>query len=103
EYRTDVPVIRDFNLSVPGGSTVALVGPSGAGKTTITDLVARFYDPSSGTIKLNGIDLKHIRLHSYRQMLAVVQQEVFLFDGTVRENIAYGLRGATDEMIIDAA
>jgi ATP-binding cassette, subfamily B, bacterial len=102
-YRSDVEVIRDFNLSVPGGATVALVGPSGAGKTTITDLVARFYDPTSGIIRLNGIELRKIRLHSYRQMLAVVQQEVFLFDGTVRENIAYGLRGASDEQIVDAA
>ena len=103
EYRSDVPVIRDFNLTVRGGATVALVGPSGAGKTTITDLVARFHDPTSGQITLNGIDLRKITLHSYRQMLAVVQQEVFLFDGTVRENISYGLRGATDELIIDAA
>jgi ATP-binding cassette subfamily B protein/subfamily B ATP-binding cassette protein MsbA len=103
EYRSDVPVIRDFNLSVPGGATVALVGPSGAGKTTITDLVARFYDPTRGVIRLNGIDLRKIKLHSYRQMIAVVMQEVFLFDGTVRENIAYGLRGATDEQILDAA
>jgi ATP-binding cassette, subfamily B, bacterial len=103
EYRKDVPVIRDFDLTVPGGSTVALVGPSGAGKTTITDLVARFYDPTSGVIRLNGIDLRQIKLASFRQMLAVVQQETFLFDGTVRENIAYGLRGADEEQIIDAA
>ena len=103
EYRADVPVIRDFNLTVPGGATVALVGPSGAGKTTITDLVARFYDPTTGVIRLNGIDLRKITLHSYRQMLAVVQQETFLFDGTVSENISYGLRGATEEQILDAA
>jgi ATP-binding cassette subfamily B protein/subfamily B ATP-binding cassette protein MsbA len=102
-YRADVPVIRDFNLTVPGGATVALVGPSGAGKTTVTDLVARFYDPTAGMISLNGIDLRKLRLSSYRQMLAVVQQEVFLFDGTVRDNIAYGLRGATEEQIVDAA
>jgi ATP-binding cassette, subfamily B, bacterial len=80
-----------------------LVGPSGAGKTTITDLVARFHDPTSGTIRLNGIDLKQIRLASYRQLLAVVQQEVFLFDGTVAENIAYGQRGVTPDQITDAA
>jgi ATP-binding cassette subfamily B protein len=103
EYREGVPVIRDFNLRVPGGSTVALVGPSGAGKTTITDLVARFHDPTRGVIRLNGIDLKQIRLASYRQLLAVVQQEVFLFDGTVAENIAYGQRGMTQDQIIDAA
>lgn len=103
EYRPGIPVIRDFDLHVKGGMTVALVGPSGAGKTTLTDLVARFHDPTSGSIRLNGIDLRKLKLHSYRRMLAVVQQDTFLFDGTVRENIAYGLRGASDEQIIDAA
>jgi ATP-binding cassette subfamily B protein/subfamily B ATP-binding cassette protein MsbA len=103
EYRAGVPVIRDFTLSVPGGATVALVGPSGAGKTTLTDLVARFYDPTAGAIRLNGVDLRDLKLASYRSMLAVVQQDVFLFDGSVRENIAYGKRGASDEAISDAA
>lgn len=103
EYRPDVPVIRDFTLSVPGGATVALVGPSGAGKTTLTDLVARFHDPTAGRILLNGIDLRQLRLKSYRALLAIVQQETFLFDGTVRENIAYGRRGASESDIIDAA
>ncbi|HEY3499350.1 MAG TPA: ABC transporter ATP-binding protein [Polyangiaceae bacterium] len=102
-YRPDVPVIHDFELSVPGGSVVALVGPSGAGKTTVTDLVARFHDPSEGRILLNGVDLRDIRLKSYRSLLGIVQQEVFLFDGTVRENIAYGRRTATDAEIRDAA
>jgi ATP-binding cassette, subfamily B, bacterial len=103
EYRPGVPVIHDFDLTVRGGQTVALVGPSGAGKTTLTDLVARFYDPTSGAILLNGIDLRKLKLKTYRSLLAVVQQDVFLFDGTVRENIAYGRRGATDEQLIDAA
>lgn len=103
EYRPGVPVIRDFSLDVPGGSVVALVGPSGAGKTTVTDLVARFHDPTGGRILLNGTDLRKLRLHSYRQLLAVVQQETFLFDGTVRENIAYGRRGASEQEVIDAA
>lgn len=102
-YREGVPVIRDLSLHVPGGSTVALVGPSGAGKTTLTDLVARFYDPTSGQIRLNGVDLRQLTLSSYRGLLAVVQQDVFLFDGTVRENIAYGRREATDAQIEDAA
>jgi ATP-binding cassette subfamily B protein/subfamily B ATP-binding cassette protein MsbA len=102
-YREGVPVIRDFDLTVPGGATVALVGPSGAGKTTLTDLVARFHDPTSGSIRLNGIDLRTLRLASYRDLLAVVQQETFLFDGTVSENIAYGRRGATPEQIQSAA
>jgi ATP-binding cassette, subfamily B, bacterial len=103
EYRPGVPVIQDVSLTVPGGYTVALVGPSGAGKTTLTDLIARFHDPTSGAILLNGIDLRHLKLASYRRMLAVVQQDTFLFDGTVRENIAYGRRGASDDRIIDAA
>jgi ATP-binding cassette subfamily B protein len=102
-YRPDVPVLHDFNLLVPGGATVALVGPSGAGKTTVTDLVARFHDPSSGAILINGIDLRQIRLKSYRSLLALVQQDTFLFDGTVRENISYGLRSAGDDEIQDAA
>jgi ATP-binding cassette subfamily B protein/subfamily B ATP-binding cassette protein MsbA len=103
EYRPGVAVIRDFNLNVLGGQIVALVGPSGAGKTTLTDLVARFHDPSTGAILLNGIDLRNIKLKSYRSLLAVVQQETFLFDGTIRENIGYGRRGVTDEDVIDAA
>jgi ATP-binding cassette subfamily B protein/subfamily B ATP-binding cassette protein MsbA len=103
EYREGVPVIRDFSLTVPGGSTVALVGPSGAGKTTLTDLVARFQDPTTGSIRMNGVDLRHLKLASYRSLLAVVQQEVFLFDGTVRENIAYGRRSATDAEVESAA
>jgi ATP-binding cassette subfamily B protein/subfamily B ATP-binding cassette protein MsbA len=103
EYRPGIPVLKNFTLSVKGGMTIALVGPSGAGKTTVTDLVARFYDPTTGAITLNGIDLRKLKLQSYRQLLAVVQQEVFLFDGTVRENIAYGRRGVSDEQVIDAA
>lgn len=102
-YRKDVPVIRDFELRVPGGSVVALVGASGAGKTTITDLVARFHDPTSGAIRLNGVDLRNIRLQSYRKLLGIVQQDTFLFDGSVRDNIAYGRAGATRAEIEEAA
>jgi ATP-binding cassette subfamily B protein/subfamily B ATP-binding cassette protein MsbA len=102
-YRPGTPVIKDFDLHVPGGSIVALVGPSGAGKTTLTDLVARFQDPTSGRVLLNGVDLRRLRLREYRSLLAVVQQEVFLFDGTVRDNIAYGRRNVTDAQVEDAA
>lgn len=102
-YEDDRPVIRDFDITVPGGFVVALVGRSGAGKTTITDLVARFQDPTQGAILLNGVDIRDIRLQSYRGLIGIVQQEVFLFDGTVAENIAYGRRHASREEIIDAA
>jgi len=88
-YRPDIPVIEDFNLEVKGGSTVALVGPSGAGKTTLTDLLARFFDPSAGEVLVNGTNLRDYQLKSYRKLLGIVSQEVFLFDGTVRDNIAY--------------
>ena len=103
EYRQGAPVLNDISLTVPGGSIVALVGPSGAGKTTLTDVVARFHDPSAGRILVNGIDLRDLRLASYRGLLAVVQQDVFLFDGTVGQNIAYGRRGAGPAEIRDAA
>jgi ATP-binding cassette subfamily B protein/subfamily B ATP-binding cassette protein MsbA len=103
EYREGLPVLHDFNVSVPGGSVVALVGRSGAGKTTVTDLVARFHDPSVGRILLNGTDLRDLTLRSYRDLLAIVQQEVFLFDGSVRENIAYGRHAAAPEEVEDAA
>lgn len=102
-YNDDTNVIENFNLSVPGGSVVALVGRSGAGKTTITDLVARFYDPTQGKITLNNRDLREYQLNSFRDLLGVVQQEVFLFDGTVFENIAYANRNASREAVLAAA
>ena len=103
EYREEQPVVRNFNVVVPGGTVVALVGRSGAGKTTVTDLVARFHDPTRGRILLNGTDIREFRLHTYRDLLAIVQQDVFLFDGSVRDNIAYGRHDATDAEIEDAA
>jgi ATP-binding cassette subfamily B protein/subfamily B ATP-binding cassette protein MsbA len=102
-YDGNKRVLHDFDLRVPGGSVVALVGRSGAGKTTVTDLLARFYDPVEGRITLNGIDLRDYRLDSYRDLLGVVQQEVFLFDGSVRENIAYADRQATLEQVMEAS
>ncbi len=103
EYREGRPVVREFNVKVPGGTVVALVGRSGAGKTTVTDLVARFHDPTRGRILLNGVDVRDLRLRSYRDLLAIVQQDVFLFDGSVRDNIAYGRHAATDADVEDAA
>jgi ATP-binding cassette, subfamily B, bacterial len=95
--------VRDFNVTVPGGSVVALVGRSGAGKTTVTDLVARFHDPTRGRILVNGTDIRDMRLRSYRDLLAIVPQDVFLFDGSVRDNIAYARPDATDAEVEDAA
>ncbi len=103
EYREGRPVVRDFNLVVPSGSVVALVGRSGAGKTTVTDLVARFHDPTQGRILLNGTDIRDLRLATYRDLLAIVQQDVFLFDGSVQDNIAYGRQNATATEVEDAA
>jgi ATP-binding cassette subfamily B protein/subfamily B ATP-binding cassette protein MsbA len=103
EYREGRPVVRDFSVVAPGGSLVALVGRSGAGKTTVTDLVARFHDPTKGRILVNGSDIRDFRLRSLRGLLALVQQDVFLFDGSVRDNIAYGRHEATDADVEDAA
>ncbi|MEM8864999.1 MAG: ABC transporter ATP-binding protein [Planctomycetota bacterium] len=103
EYTEGTPVVEDFDLTVPGGSVVALVGRSGAGKTTVTDLLARFHDPVRGAVRLNGIDLRDLQLDSYRKLIGVVQQDTFLFDGSVRDNIAYGRPHATDAEVVEAA
>lgn len=102
-YRSDVPVLRDFNLELMPGKVTALVGPSGAGKSTVAHLIARFYDPQQGTITVDGFPLKDISAKSLREQMGVVSQEIVLFNGTVRDNIMYGKPGATDEEIIAAA
>jgi ATP-binding cassette subfamily B protein/subfamily B ATP-binding cassette protein MsbA len=102
-YHPDRPVVRNCSVSVPAGSMVALVGRSGAGKTTIMDLAARFHDPTSGRVLLNGCDIREMRLRSYRKLLGTVRQEAFLFDGSVRDNIKYGKPTASDEEMEDAA
>ncbi len=96
-------VLKDIDLEVEGGQTVALVGRSGAGKTTLCNLVARFYDPVNGSIQLDGRDLRDVDLSDYRRLLGVVEQEVFLFDGTIAENIGYARASATREEIRQAA
>ncbi len=104
-YNADKLVIQDVSLKIPSGNMVAIVGPSGSGKTTLVNLIARFYDISagSGPILLDGRDIRDYQLQSYRSLFAMVLQDVYLFDGTVRENIAYGKRQATDEEIMAAA
>ena len=96
-------VISNMSLKVEAGKTLALVGPSGGGKSTLCHLVPRFYNITEGRISLDGIDTKDITLNSLRKNIGIVSQTVFLFDGTVRDNIAYGNEGATDEQIIEAA
>ncbi|MBQ0051222.1 MAG: ABC transporter ATP-binding protein [Treponema sp.] len=103
EYNEGMEVLKDFNLKVPAGKTVALVGPSGGGKTTVCHLLPRFYDYTEGKITLDGTDIKDLTIESLRRQIGFVQQDVFLFAGTVRENIAYGKPGATDEEIETAA
>ena len=100
---SDMMVLQDINLEVQAGETVALVGRSGAGKTTLTNLIARFYDTGSGSVCLDGRDLRDIKLNSYRSLLGIVEQDVFLFDGTIRENIAYAKRNTSTSQIIEAA
>ncbi|MDI3473529.1 MAG: ATP-binding cassette, subfamily bacterial [Thermotogaceae bacterium] len=96
-------VLRNINLKIPAGKTLALVGPSGAGKTTLCHLIPRFYDVLEGEILIDGINIKDVTLKSLRRNIGIVQQDVFLFAGTIKENIAYGKPDATDEEIIEAA
>ena len=100
---TERDVLADVSFVAEAGTTVALVGRSGAGKTTLSNLVARFYAPTSGRIELDGQNVSEVSLDSYRKILGVVEQEVFLFDGTILENIAYGRRGASFEEVLTAA
>ena len=96
-------VISDLNLTIEAGKTLALVGPSGGGKSTLCNLIPRFYNVTDGRILLDGNDIMDIKLHSLRRAIGMVSQSVFLFDGTIKENIAYGTPDATDEEIIAAA
>ncbi|KAJ3360668.1 GTPase-activating protein [Kappamyces sp. JEL0680] len=95
--RPDVPILKKLSLTVEPGQTVALVGQSGSGKSTIVQLVERFYDPSAGEVTLDGISLKDVNVHSLRQIVGLVSQEPVLFEGTVAENIAQGLTGSAHE------
>jgi subfamily B ATP-binding cassette protein MsbA len=102
-YVPEAPVLRDISLSIRAGETVALVGPTGAGKSTLADLVCRFYDPQKGSVEMDGIDLRRFRQRSYYNKLAIVPQEPFLFNDTIRANILYGKPGASEAEIEAAA
>ena len=102
-YTPDFPVLKNLNLEIHSGEKFALVGSSGGGKTTICNLIPRFYEITSGEISLDGIDIHKIKKSSLRSQIGLVQQDVFLFAGTIRENIAYGKPEATDEEIEQAA
>lgn len=102
-YNKDFPVLENVNLSIKAGEKFAFVGASGGGKTTLCNLIPRFYEITSGQITLDGIDITSIKLNSLRKQIGIVQQDVFLFAGTVKENIAYGKINATDDEIIQAA
>ncbi len=102
EYEAGKPVLRDVSFEAQPDSVTALVGPSGSGKSTIIGLVAAFYSPSSGTVRVDGTDLSAVRLDSYRTQLGVVLQDTFLFDGTIRENVAFAKPDATEHEILEA-
>lgn len=103
QYETGKQVLSHINLAIHPGECLAVVGPSGGGKTTLCQLLPRFYDVTSGSITVDGQDIRHVTQTSLRQNIGIIQQDVFLFAGTVRENIRYGRPDATDEEIIEAA
>jgi len=103
EYEPDLPVLNNVSFEVKPGQTLALVGPTGAGKSTIVSLIPRFYDPKRGRVLIDGIDVSEMRLASVRRNVSMVLQDTFLFAGTVKENLRFGNEGASDEEIVVAA
>jgi ABC-type multidrug transport system fused ATPase/permease subunit len=103
EYRSELPVLHEVNIHARRGETIALVGPTGAGKTTVVNLLPRFYDVTHGAILIDGHDLRDVTLESLRQQIGIVSQEAFLFNGTIRENILYGRLDASEGEMIAAA
>ncbi|MGI8933999.1 MAG: heterocyst formation ABC transporter subunit HepA [Phormidesmis sp.] len=102
-YNPGEPVLSEITLSIKRGETTALVGASGAGKTTLADLLPRFYDPTQGRVLVDGIDLRELKINSLRQRMAVVSQDTFIFHTTVKENIVYGVESASDTDVYEAA
>jgi ABC-type multidrug transport system fused ATPase/permease subunit len=103
QYVPDVEVLSDIDLRVRPGETIAIVGPTGAGKSTLTSLVARFYDVTSGSVLIDGVDIRRIERRSLARRLGIVLQDPFLFSGTVKENIRYGRLEANDDEVVEAA
>lgn len=103
QYEEDTPILKDFNLHVKPGESIALVGPTGVGKTTIINLLTRFYDVTLGEVKIDGIDVRKVTLHSLRKEVGVLMQDPFIFKGTILDNIRYGRPEATDEECMEAA
>ena len=103
QYVTDKPLIRDFNLEVNPGEMVAIVGPTGAGKSTIINLLMRFYDVTAGSISVDGHDIRNLSRQDYRKQFGMVLQDAWLFEGTIKENLRFGNLEATDEEIVEAA
>ena len=103
QYETGDPVLEHINLTIPQGATVALVGPTGVGKTTLANLIPRFYDVDAGAISIDGYDVRDLTIKSIRQKISIVLQDVFLFHGNVRENILFGRQEATEDEVVRAA
>ena len=102
-YNNRKPIIKNLNLHIPSGDTIAIVGSTGSGKSTLVKLLLRFYELQAGKITLDGVDIRDINLTDLRRSIGLVSQDVFLFHGTVKENIAYGMNGATEQEVITAA
>ncbi len=100
-YKDDVPLIDDLSLDIAPGQMIAIVGPTGAGKTTLVNLLMRFYDVDGGAIRVDGVDIRQLKRGALRRMFGMVLQDTWLFSGTIRENIAYGRENASDEAIVE--
>ena len=103
DYGNGVPVLKDIDLHIEPGQCLAVVGPSGGGKTTLCQLLPRFYDVCAGSVKVDEVDVRDVTQSSLRRNIGMIQQDVFMFAGTIRENIRYGRPDATDEEIVEAA
>jgi len=102
-YKEGVTLMEDMNIEVHEGQTIAIVGPTGAGKTTLVNLLMRFYEIGGGSISVDGVDIRDMRRGELRTLFGMVLQDTWLFNGTIRENIAYGRKGATDAQVVQAA